>query len=147
MTVTLQQREKFLDTEGWANNWARDESDKAVGESIIEALRPCMLYMLDKNLAWKTLRKHQGYLRLLGAMTVDVMTQFPEIAPKTADEALDKMLDGCDFDSYPELRHASRAEQREFETTCRLVFNFREANKRSSGASPGSEKHHQLEPC
>lgn len=137
MSLSSQQREKFLNTEGWAEHWAREESDKPVGDGIIETFRPFMLDLLDQGLSWKTLRRHQGNLRLLGSLTLDLMTQFPETAPATADEALDDLLNGCDLDSCPKLRYASRAEQQEFDTTCRRVFKFRKFHKPVRGSGLG----------
>jgi hypothetical protein len=124
MLPNSKQRAELLDMAGWGKSWAREESDRAVGDSIVELLAPVMTHLLDRGLAINTLRRHNYSLWLLGSLVLDKMTQFPEDAPATAGEALDDLLDGCEL-GCPDLRNATAAEQRAFEATCRYVYKFR----------------------
>lgn len=126
----------------WSRGWAREASDRAVGDAIIELLAPVMVHLVDRGLALNTSRRHRDNLRMLGQKVLDKMTQFPECAPGSVGEALDDLLDGCSIgeggpelrpvygDGDPELEAILDVEQHQFDTTCRLVYKFRSTHVR-----------------
>lgn len=141
------QRADILNMDDWVRHWVRDEPDYAVGDQIVELLKPVLVHLLDRGLALNTTRRHRDNLRMLGQKVLDKMTQFPEIAPATVREALDGLLDGCSIgeggpdlyftlgDGDPELEAYYAAEQRQFDTTCRMVWKYRTAQARLTAAA------------
>lgn len=124
------QRAELLNFDGWIRGWVRDEPDYAVGERVLEALRPVAVHMLDRGLALSTVRRHYGWLRLLGQKVLDKLTQFPEAADDSVDDVLDDLLLGCAIgEGGPDIYAVFASEQREFDTLCRLVYKFRSGQK------------------
>jgi hypothetical protein len=123
MLPSEKQRIALLNLDGWAQSWARDESDKVLGAEIVRLLTPFWQHLVSQGLALNTLRRHKGNLYLLGSQVLDSLTQFPEDAVTGADAALDEHLSNCEYEGPP-LRDATEAEQHSFDATCRRVYKF-----------------------
>ncbi|HDR9105398.1 TPA: hypothetical protein QDB04_002239 [Burkholderia vietnamiensis] len=122
MLPTEAQRNALLDLADWPRNWAREESDKAIGVAIVLLLKPFLQQLIDQGLAINTLRRHKMQLCILGSRVLDRMTQFETVAPEKASEVLDSQL--CQFGG-PLLFDATEAEERAFDATCKQLYRYR----------------------
>ncbi len=106
------------DVASWPQDWATDDADIATGERIVAELTPFVDDLLSSGLSPSTLRRHIDNLRWLGRTLID-RRQYddePEPVPPLA-----KVVEG---EGGPLLRHASEAEQRSFDTTCKALHRF-----------------------
>lgn len=138
MLPNEKQRADILNMDDWVRHWVRDEPDYAVGDRIVVMLLPVLVHLLDRGLALSTTRRHRDNIRRLGQLVLDKLTRFPEDADNSVEEALDALLTGCEigeggpelnyvYGHDPELQAMFDAEQRVFDTTCRLVWRYRKA--------------------
>ncbi|MDN8078683.1 hypothetical protein QZN30_04915 [Burkholderia multivorans] len=122
MLPTPAQREALLDVVDWPRNWAREESDKAIGEAIAQLLKLFLEHLIERGLAINTLHRHKLQLCLLGSRVLDRMTQFESLPPESAADVLDGLISE---DEGPLLFNASEEEQRAFDATCKLLYRYR----------------------
>jgi len=104
--------------------------DVPYGQGIVEAMRPFIKALGERELSARTLRKHLGNLWLLGGAIirdVSMSEEYEKIAPA------DKLRQSITPDEGPLCRHVnSEGKQRSFDTTCGKLCRFLETTENGS---------------
>jgi hypothetical protein len=110
------------DLQNWPNTWRYQHSDIALGERIVECLRPFLLHLLDQGLATKTLQRHRDHLWMLGGEIIRRSQEEPKLARKPTKTLL---LQFVDDDCGPLIcPRISEQQQNSFDATCRKLHLF-----------------------
>ncbi len=106
----------------WPESWKYQDEDVPYWKTLLEVMRPFVQSMIDQGLARKTIRRHMGYLWLLGGEIIRDMHIHEQYDDFDAEDAL---RDAVGPDGGPLCRHIHGEEdQRAFDTTCRKLHKF-----------------------
>jgi hypothetical protein len=106
----------------WPESWKYQDEDVPYGEALLEAMRPFVQDMIVQGLARKTIRRHMGYLWLLGGEIIRDLQIHAQYEDFVAEDAL---RDAVGSDGGPLCRHIHGDEdQRAFDITCRKLNMF-----------------------
>ncbi|SAL07850.1 hypothetical protein AWB81_08344 [Caballeronia arationis] len=68
------------DLANWPRSWSVDESDAAIGQQILDVLRPFLLELLAQQRSKKTLRRDRDHLWMLGGELIRRRCDDPDLA-------------------------------------------------------------------
>lgn len=105
----------------WPERWMGLEEDRVYGEELLAAMRPFAEFLVESNLADKTVSSHLDNLWLLGGEIIREVSTYNEYA----DPPQDKLRDAVCGDGGPYCRHLyTEADERAFDATCRKLHKF-----------------------
>ena len=108
--------------DGWPDSWAMTSEDKPYGCELLNAFAPFCQHLIASGLTRKTIRRHMGYLWLLGGELIEEINEREESRGKPA---MQLIMDNIDDEGGPYSRHfESEAEMRSFDATCRKFYKF-----------------------
>ena len=81
------------DLADWPRTWRADDSDIAVGEQIVCAFTPFLLWLLQQDLAAKTFRRHRDNLWLVGGEIIRRRHDDTELADKSVADAIEQSIE------------------------------------------------------
>ncbi len=110
------------DLQDWPQRWAGEPSDLALGERLLDCLRPFLLHLLGQGLATNTLRRHRDHLWMLGGEIIRRCYDEPELRRQTAAKIVLRFVDD---DCGPLIWPAITEQQQDaFDATCRKLYQF-----------------------
>jgi hypothetical protein len=114
--------EDYLDVDGWPNAWRVEPADLARGKVIVDLFKVFLIDQLKLSRSRKTLRVHRDNLHALGGQIIRQWHQHPHARKRGI---LRMLLDAIGDDGGPILYPSrSEADQRSFDSTCRLLHRF-----------------------
>jgi len=117
------------DLDDWPLKWRYEDSDIPVGQRIVEAFTPFLLYLLDQRLARSTVSRHRDNLWLLGGELIKRRYDDKKLARMDARAAISHLIDDeAGPLMYPSI---SESEQDSLDATCRKLHKFIQASNRS----------------
>jgi hypothetical protein len=110
------------DLANWPRAWRGIDADIAIGEQIVSAFTPFLLWLLQKELAEKTFRRHRDNLWLVGGEIIRRRYDDEQLARASVADALDQLIekDGGPL-IWPRI---TEAEQRSVDATCSKLYCF-----------------------
>ena len=110
------------DLHRWAKSWLIDRRDLEYGEQLVEVFKPFILFLINKNMTKRTIRKHCSNLWLLGGELISDINRDDSIRKVTPVKLI---ADSVDDEGGPFSRHLSiESEQKSFDSTCRKLHKF-----------------------
>lgn len=111
------------DLSNWPQSWCYDDSDLPAGERIVQFLTPFLLYLLEQQLATKTLRKHRDNSWLLGGEAIRERYADDQLMKLPIEQLIINLVDDDGGPLiYPRI---TQSEQESFDATCRKLHRFR----------------------
>lgn len=106
----------------WPQRWHNESSDIAVGERIVETLKPFLRHLIHKSLAPKTLKRHRDHLWMLGGELIRRRHDDPDLKRMSVSELLSELIDE---ETGPLLwPRITESQQDAFDATCRKLHRF-----------------------
>jgi hypothetical protein len=106
----------------WPQRWRIESSDIAVGERIVDAFKPFLRYLIRKDLAPKTLKRHRDHLWMLGGELIRRRHDDPDLKRQSVSELLSELIDD---ETGPLIwPRITESEQEAFDVTCRKLHRF-----------------------
>lgn len=115
--------EDYLDIDHWPIAWRVESSDLARGTVMVDLFKVFLIEQLQLPRSRKTLRVHRDNLHALGGQMIRLWHESPHLRKRGIFRMLLEAIgnDGGPI-AYPPL---SEADQRSFDSTCRLLHRFR----------------------
>lgn len=115
------------DLVNWPELWAIEHDDVAIGQRIVDSIRPFLIDILQHALADKTLARHRDHLQMLGGEIICRRHDHPELAKQPVDELLLNLIeeDGGPL-IWPRITESA---QNAFDSTCRKLYRFLKQQK------------------
>jgi hypothetical protein len=114
--------EDYIDIDHWPTAWRVESDDLARGKAMVDLFKVFLIHQLQPARSRKTLRVHRDNLRVLGGHMIRVWHEKPHLRKLGI---LRVLLEAIDDDGgpivYPPL---TDADQRSFDSTCRLLHRF-----------------------
>jgi hypothetical protein len=113
--------DKFCaDLSSWPRLWKIEPADIAIGERIVEIVRPFLLDLLHHGLADKTLARHRDHIEMLGGEIIRRHHDRPAKRP-----VRELMLNLIDAEGGPLIwPRITESAQDAFDATCRKLYRF-----------------------
>jgi hypothetical protein len=112
----------YLDIDHWPTAWRVESPDLARGEAMVNLFKVFLIDQLQLPRSRKTLRVHRDNLHALGGQMIRLWHEMPHLRRRGI---LRMLLEAIGDDGgplvYPPL---TKAEQRSFDSTCRLLHRF-----------------------
>lgn len=106
----------------WPTLWSVEQADLAIGQRIVEAIKPFLIDLLEQGLAHKTLVRHRDHLCMLGGEIIRRRYDDPDFA-KSPVEAL--LFDLLEEEGGPLIwPRITESAQNSFDATCRKLYRF-----------------------
>jgi len=105
----------------WAESWAGMREDVAIGQSIVEVMRPFIIHLREQGLTRKTVRRHLDNLWSIGGeiiRNVNCDDSLRHVTPSTL------LLQAVELGEAPLLWDYDEAHQRECDATARKLLKF-----------------------
>ena len=105
----------------WPESWHGIDEDIPYGEDLLAAMRPFVMHLISRGLKKKTIRKHMGYLWLLGGEIIRSVSMDDEydVPP------VENLQRNVDEEGGPYCRHLdSEDDMRSYDATCRKLHKF-----------------------
>ena len=114
--------EDYLDIDHWPHAWRVESDDLARGKVMMDLFKVFLIDQLQLPRSRKTLRVHRYNLHALGGQMIRLWHENPHLRKRGI---LRMLLEAIGDDGgpivYPPL---SEADQRSFDSTCRLLHRF-----------------------
>jgi len=114
--------EDYLDIDHWPIAWRVESQDLARGKVMVDLFKVFLIDRLQLPRARKTLRVHRDNLHALGGQMIRLWHEMPHMRKRGI---MRMLLEAIGDDGgpivYPPL---SDADQRSFDSTCRLLHRF-----------------------
>jgi hypothetical protein len=114
--------EDYLDVDGWPHAWRVESADLARGKVMVDLFKVFLVDQLRLSRSRKTLRVHRDNLHALGGQMIRIWHEQPHLRKRGI---LRMLLEAVGDDGgpivYPPL---TEADQRTFDSTCRLLHRF-----------------------
>jgi hypothetical protein len=114
--------EDYLDIDHWPHAWRVESEDLKRGKDMVDLFKVFLVHQLKLARSRKTLRVHRDNLSALGGHMIRLWHEKPHLRKRGI---LRMLLEAIDDDGgpivYPPL---TEAEQRSFDSTCRLLHRF-----------------------
>ena len=116
------------DLVNWPELWKIEHNDVAIGQRIVDSIRPFLIDLLQQGLADKTLARHRDHLQMLGGEIVHRRHNDPELAKQPVRELLFNLVeeDGGPL-IWPRITESA---QNAFDATCRKLYHFLSQQKK-----------------
>lgn len=106
----------------WPLSWQIEEDDVAIGQCIIETLKPFLYDLLRQQLADRTLSRHRDHLWMLGGEVIRRRHEDPELCQQPAKTLLFNLIEeNGGLLIWPRI---TESEQNSFDATCRKLYRF-----------------------
>lgn len=106
----------------WPVVWEVEHSDLAIGQCIVDAIRPFLIDLLHQGLTDKTLARHRDHLQMLGGEIIRRCHDHPDLAKQSARDMLVNLVDD---DGGPLIWPTiTESAQNAFDATCRKLHRF-----------------------
>jgi hypothetical protein len=114
--------EDYLDIDHWPTAWRVESHDLARGKVIVDLFKVFLIDQLQLPRSRKTLRAHRDNLHSLGGQMIRLWHENPHLRKRGITRMLLEAIgdDGGPI-VYPPL---AEADQRSFDSTCRLLHRF-----------------------
>ena len=110
------------DLVNWPELWKIEHNDIAIGQRIVDSIRPFLIDLLRHGLADKTLARHRDHLQMLGGEIIRRRHDHPDLAKQPIRELLLKLVDD---DGGPLIwPRITESAQNAFDATCRKLYRF-----------------------
>jgi hypothetical protein len=110
------------DLANWPRSWSVDESDAAIGQQILDVLRPFLLELLAQQRSKKTLRRDRDHLWMLGGELIRRRCDDPDL---TALPVATLLFNLIEEDGGPLIwPRISESEQKSFDATYRKLYRY-----------------------
>jgi hypothetical protein len=110
------------DLANWPKAWGYEPADTAIGQRIIEFIKPFLIDLLQHGLAKKTLTRHRDHIWMLGGEIIRRRHDDPDLARRPVHDVL---LDLIEEDGGPLIwPRIAESEQNAFDATCRKLYRF-----------------------
>ena len=118
------------DLASWPDLWAIEQRDVAIGQRIVQSIKPFLTDLLQQGLANKTLTRHCDHLQMLGGEIIRRRHNDPELAKQPARDLLFNLVeeDGGPL-IWPSITESA---QNAFDATCRKLYRFLDEQKNRS---------------
>jgi hypothetical protein len=114
--------EDYLDIDHWPHAWRVESEDIARGKVMVDLFKVFLTHQLSLPRSRKTLRVHRDNLHALGGQMIRLWHENPHLRKRGI---LRMLLEAIGDDGgpivYPPL---TEADQRSFDSTCRLLHRF-----------------------
>jgi hypothetical protein len=114
--------EDYLDIDHWPHAWRVESADLGRGKGVVDLFMVFLIDQLQLARSRKTLRVHRDNLRALGGQIIRLWHEMPHLRKRGI---LRMLLEAIADDGgpiiYPPL---TEADQRSFDSTCRLLHRF-----------------------
>jgi hypothetical protein len=111
--------EDFLNIDHWPTAWRVEPDDLARGKVMVDIFKVFLTHQLQLARSRKTLRVHRDNLHALGGQMIRLWHEKPHLRKRGI---LRMLLEAIGDDGGPIVySHQSEAEQRSFDSTCRLL--------------------------
>jgi hypothetical protein len=114
--------EDYLDIDHWPTAWRVESDDLSRGKVMVDIFKVFLTHQLQLARSRKTLRVHRDNLRALGGQIIRLWHEKPHLRKRGILRVLLEAI--CDDGGpivYPPL---TEADQRSFDSTCRLLHRF-----------------------
>ena len=110
------------DLANWPQSWSYEPSDVVPGQRIVEYVTPFLLYLLNQDLAIKTLHRHRDHGWLRGGEVIERRYEDDALRKRPVEKAVYALLeeDGGPL-IWPKITEQA---QRSFDATCRKLYRF-----------------------
>jgi hypothetical protein len=108
----------------WPKAWQIDQRDLAYGQELLEQIKPFVTHLVtQEQLAATTIRRHLGYLFLLGGELISHINIFVKDRRLSPSTLLDRNISE---DGGPLCKHVEPGTmQVQYDATCRKLHAFR----------------------
>lgn len=106
----------------WPQRWLIESSDVSIGEHIVDAFKPFLRYLIRKDLAPRTLKRHRDHLWMLGGELIRRRHDDQELKRESVSELLSELIDE---ETGPLIwPRITESQQEAFDATCRKLHRF-----------------------
>jgi hypothetical protein len=114
--------EDYLDIDHWPTAWRVEPDDLARGKVMVDIFKVFLTHQLQLARSRKTLRVHRDNLHALGGQMIRIWHEKPHLRKRGI---LRMLLEAISDDGGPIVyTPLTEAEQRSFDSTCRLLHRF-----------------------
>ena len=119
------------DLETWPNSWEIERGDVAIGQRIVEVLKPFLLDLLRHGLTDKTLARHRDHLWMLGGEVIARRHDDAKLCKRPVEDVL---FDLIEEEGGPLIwPNITESKQNAFDATCRKLYRFHAQGKPETG--------------
>jgi hypothetical protein len=107
--------------DNWPESWAGVRADIALGQRLVEKMRPFIIHLLDQGLSRKTVRRHLDNLWCIGGEIIRDVNYDDSLRRKQPGELL---LRSIELGQAPLLNDFDETQQRSCDATARKLLRF-----------------------
>jgi len=111
----------------WPSSWEIEKDDVAIGQCILETLKPFLHELLRQELADRTFARHRDHVWMLGGEVIQRRHEDDDLYKQPVTTLLFNLVeeDGGPL-IWPRI---SESEQNSFDATCRKLYRFLQQSK------------------
>ena len=107
--------------EDWPESWAGMRADVAIGQGLVEKMRPFVIHLQTQGFTRKTVRRHLDNLWSIGGEIIRAVNYDDGLRRKKPGELL---LNSVELGEAPLLYHFDESDQRSCDATARKLLRF-----------------------
>jgi len=107
--------------DAWPESWAGVQADIALGQRLVEKMRPFIIHLHDQGLSRKTVRRHLDNLWCIGGEIIRDVNYDDSLRRR---QPGDLLLCSVDLGQAPLISNLDETQQRSCDATARKLLRF-----------------------